>query len=92
MKLDQFEKMIRKIVREEIEYSMEKLISNRKTESKDYSTEKSLKNESLLREFAKTMEDEHSHTHQMDGYEDAPDYLKNALTRDYSNLVKRFNK
>lgn len=105
MKLDAFEKMIRKIVREEIEYSMEKLISNSpKNENISQNKRPNDDFKASLSEFRRQIEsgyNEDTNTAKSDWkfevennseFANAPDHLKEALTRDYSALVKKFKK
>lgn len=105
MKLEAFEKMIRKIVREEIEYSMEKLISSStKTENTSKVNKSNGDLNASLSEFRKQMQSEYTMGPEITNsdwkfevqnnseYANAPDHLKEALTRDYSDLVKKFKK
>jgi hypothetical protein len=109
MKLDAFEKIIRKIVREEIEYSIEKLISNTR---KDENVRQSVRNEAYpeqsLSEIRNRLKMEYNSPNQSgqgdlinewtrddedrDQFLNAPSYVKDALTRDYSSLLKKLNK
>jgi hypothetical protein len=73
---------------------MEKQISgNPKNESVSKSTESNKQSldeirRSLKSQYGTLNNDDLSNTE----YDDAPDYLKNALTRDYTELLNRFNK
>lgn len=103
MKLDAFEKIIRKIVREEIEYSLEKLISKpAKNEVRTVEKTQIPANRTALDEIRSIMGVEYNNLNETTDWKskmennpefnEAPAYLKDALTRDYSELVKKFKK
>lgn len=108
MKLDAFEKIIRKIVREEIEYSIEKLMTNsKKNENITHNKQSNSSNSPSLSEFRERLNLEYNNDYSQNGapakdwtfeiqnneeFSNAPSHLKEALTRDYSDLVKKFKK
>lgn len=94
MKLDAFEKVIRKIVREEIEYSIEKLLKS--SPKNENISPQSTGNKQSLDEIRRNL---HSQYNNLSGngidnseYDDAPDFLKHALTKDYSELLNKIKK
>lgn len=100
MKTELFEKLIRKIVREELEYYNTKLIKEiseikRTAIVETHEPQKKQKLQNVVSEgmtnFRKSLESEYEIPGAMTfGDMQVPDELQNVFNRDYSDLMKKF--